>query len=79
MTKKFVSISEAMKKGSGKVSVRGWVARERGSNEFKFLVLRDSSNVIQCVLKREKFKKQWAEIDKIQIETSVDLKSRQIK
>ena len=72
MTKEnFISISEAMKKGSGKVFVRGWVSRERGSNEFKFLVLRDSSNVIQCVLKRERFKKQWNEIDKLQIESSV--------
>lgn len=74
MTKEnFISISEAMKKGSGKVFVRGWISRERGSNEFKFLVLRDSSNVIQCVLKRERFKKQWNEIDKIQIETSVEI------
>ena len=71
---KFTSIEEAMKKGSGKVSIRGWVARERGSNEFKFLILRDSTNIIQCVLKRERFKKQWDEIDKIQIEASVELK-----
>src|SRR3989344_2514876 len=71
---KFTSIEEAMKKGSGKVSIRGWVARERGSNEFKFLILRDSTNIIQCVLKRERFKKQWDEIDKIQIEASVEMK-----
>ncbi|MEK6841656.1 MAG: asparagine--tRNA ligase [Nanoarchaeota archaeon] len=74
MTKeKFISIEEAMKKGTGKVSVRGWVNRERGSNEFKFLVLRDSSNIIQCVLRKENFKKQWPEIDKLQIESSVEV------
>ena len=72
-TEKFTSISEAMKKGKGKVSVRGWISRERGSNEFKFLVLRDSTNLIQCVLKRENFKKEWPEIDKIQIETSIEV------
>src|SRR3989344_227391 len=70
---KFIQISEAMKKGSGKVSIRGWIARERGSNEFKFLVLRDSTNLIQCVLKRENFKKQWDDIDKLQIEASVEI------
>src|SRR3989338_8068832 len=71
---KFIPISEAMKKGSGKVSVRGWISRERGSNEFKFLVLRDSSDIIQCVLKKENFKKKWGEIDKLQIEASVEIK-----
>lgn len=71
--KKFISIEEAMKQGKGKVSVRGWVSRERGSNEFKFLVLRDSSNILQCVLKHDKFKKQWSEIDRLQIETSVEI------
>ena len=72
-TEKFTSIKEAMEKGKGKVAVRGWVSRERGSNEFKFLVLRDSTNLIQCVLKRENFKKEWSEIDKVQIETSIEV------
>lgn len=69
----FISISEAIKKRKGKVAVRGWVYRERGSNKFKFLVLRDSTNIIQCVLKFKKFEKQWANIDKILIETSVEI------
>ncbi len=70
---KFISISDAMKKGSGKVAVRGWIYRERGSNEFKFIVLRDSSEVIQCVLKKEKFKKQWKEIDSLKVESSLEI------
>ena len=70
---KFVSISEAMKKGKGKIAVRGWIHRERGSNEFKFLVLRDSTDVIQCVLKKEKFKKQWKDIDALQVEASLEV------
>ncbi|MEX2017319.1 MAG: asparagine--tRNA ligase, partial [Candidatus Pacearchaeota archaeon] len=65
--------SEAMKKGKGKVAVRGWIHRERGSNELKFLVLRDASDIIQCVLKKEDFKKQWSEIDKLQVEASVEI------
>ncbi len=70
---KFISISEAMKKGRGRVAVRGWVYRERGSNEFKFIVLRDSTDIIQCVLKREKFKNQWKDIDALQIEASLEI------
>jgi len=53
MEEKFISIKDAMKKGTGLVSVRGWVFRERGSNKMKFVVLRDSTNIIQCVLKKE--------------------------
>jgi len=73
MKSKFISISEAMKKGSGKIAVRGWVHRERGSNKLKFLVLRDSSNVIQVVLNRENFEKQWKEIDSLQVEASIEI------
>jgi asparaginyl-tRNA synthetase len=49
---------------------------ERGSNKFKFIVLRDSSNIIQCVLKKEDFEKKWGEIDKIQVETSMEIIGR---
>lgn len=73
MTKKFISIAEAMKKGKGEVAVRGWVHRERGSNKFRFLVLRDASGILQCVLKREQFEKEWDAISKLQIESSVAL------
>jgi asparaginyl-tRNA synthetase len=71
---KFVSIKEAMKKGSGKVAIRGWVYRERGSNKVKFIVLRDASDIIQCVIKKEKFDEaKFAEADKLQVECSMEL------
>ena len=69
----FISIQDAIKKGKGKVAIRGWIYRERGSNKMKFIVLRDSSNIIQCVLKEEDFKKQWGEIDKLKIESSLEI------
>ena len=52
---KFVSIQEAIQQAKGEVAIRGWVYRERGSNKLKFIVLRDSSNIIQCVLDRNNF------------------------
>ncbi len=73
MTTHFLLISEAMKKKSGKVAVRGWIYRERGSNKMKFIVLRDSSDIIQCVLNKEKFEKQWDDLDKLQIEASLEI------
>ncbi len=54
--KKAVSISEALKLGEGRVTVRGWVYRKRVLKEKIFLVLRDSTGVLQLVLPRDKFK-----------------------
>ncbi len=70
---KFISIEQAIKKGKGKVAVRGWIYRERGSNKFKFIILRDSTNIIQCVLPRKKFEDKWEKIDKLQIEASLEI------
>jgi asparaginyl-tRNA synthetase len=71
---KFMSIKDAMKQGEGEVAIRGWVYRFRGSNKIKFLVLRDSTDIVQCVLKHEDFSEEvWAEIDKLKVESSVKL------
>ncbi len=68
----FISIQEALKKGNGKVVLRGWVYRERGSNALKFVVLRDASNIIQCVFEKTKFTEaEWKQIDKISVESSL--------
>ncbi len=42
-----------MEQGSGQVSIRGWVHRERKSNQFAFIIIRDSTNIIQCVVEKE--------------------------
>ena len=73
MTTKFISIKQAMNQKKGKVAVRGWIYRERGSNKMKFVVLRDSSNIIQCVLEKKNFEKQWGDIDKLKIESSLEI------
>ena len=35
------------------VELKGWIHRSRGSNNIWFLVIRDSTGVVQCVVKRE--------------------------
>ena len=73
----FSSIADVIKKGEGEVSIRGWAYRERGSSKFKFIVLRDSSDIIQCVIKKEAVgEEQFAIADKIQVETSMELKGK---
>lgn len=71
---KFISIVDAIKKGKGKVNLRGWVYRERGSNKLKFIVLRDSTEVIQCIVDKSKVsKKEWGDAKKLLIESSVEI------
>ncbi len=68
----FLSIQEAINQGKGKVALRGWVYRERKSNKLAFIVLRDGTNIIQCVIEKEKVSPEvWAAAEKIMIESSV--------
>jgi len=64
---KFISIKEAIKKKTGKVDIRGWVYRIRKLKDKVFIVVRDSSDIIQCVVE------QSPEIDKILIESSLEI------
>lgn len=75
--KKFILIKDAIKKGEGEVSIRGWVHRERGSNALKFIVLRDSSDIIQCVIEKKEVGEEKFEIaSKIQVEASMQIKGK---
>ncbi|MBN2368607.1 asparagine--tRNA ligase [Candidatus Woesearchaeota archaeon] len=62
-----------MKKGTGKVGIRGWVYRIRNSNKFVFIVLRDGTDIIQCVVKQEKSPKIYDEAVKLSMESSIKL------
>ena len=68
--KKFISVQEAIKKGRGKISLRGWFHRIRKQKETVFLILRDSTNIIQCVAKKNKIpKKEFNDLDKALVES----------
>lgn len=54
-----------------KVKIRGWVYRQRATKEMAFLVLRDSSGIIQCTVPAHS--KHYKEADKTLIESSVIL------
>ncbi len=69
----FKSIKKAMEQGSGKVSIRGWVYRERKSKKLGFITIRDSSNIIQCIFEKSKLEERWEEVDKILVETSIEI------
>ncbi|MBD3361578.1 asparagine--tRNA ligase [Candidatus Woesearchaeota archaeon] len=70
----FMTVKEAMKKGSGRVALRGWVWRERKSNAYAFIVLRDETDIIQCVIEKDKVSsKVWKDTNDLLIESSIEL------
>ncbi len=66
----FVPVQEIFdgKYGDNRVALRGWVYRKRDSKNMIFLVLRDSTGVIQCTVKKES--PAWSEAEKLTIESS---------
>ncbi|MEM4710562.1 MAG: asparagine--tRNA ligase [Candidatus Woesearchaeota archaeon] len=71
---KYISIKEAMKKSQGLVHLRGWCYRARGNNALRFIVLRDSTDIIQCVVEKDKVSEQsWNDALKIDVEASMEL------
>lgn len=74
MQKTFSKISETVSKGSGKADLRGWVKRKREMKNKIFILLRDETDEIQCVVDREKAdKKTVADADKLFIEASIEI------
>lgn len=57
-----------------KVSIRGWVHRQRGSGNLNFIILRDASGRIQCAIKKEKVgEKAFSEAAQVYIESSAEI------
>ena len=70
----FISIKQAMEKGTGQVSIRGWCYRVRNSNKMAFITLRDSTNIIQCVVEKASVSEDlWNEALKAAIECSLEI------
>ncbi len=53
------------------VTIRGWVYRKREGKELIFLLVRDSTGVIQCTVK--KIAHAWTSAEKLTIESSLSL------
>jgi len=72
---KYTTIEEAISKfpEENEVHLRGWVYRERKSNKFTFIVLRDESDIIQCVIKKSNTPDLFEEAQSLTIESSIKL------
>lgn len=70
----YISVKEAIEKKKGKVSLRGWVHRIAKLKDRIFITLRDSSDIIQCVVKKDAVsEKEFAAADKLLVESSIEI------
>ena len=67
----FLSLKEVIEKKPKKIRVRGWVYRIRKLKDKIFIVLRDSTEILQCVVDKQKVKEKFKEIEEIGIESSL--------
>ena len=71
------TISQAKKK-LGETRIRGWVYRERGSNIRRFIIIRDGTGILQCVVEKEKIPN-WSEVEETTIESAVEIEGEVVK
>lgn len=69
----YSTIQEAMNQKKGFFKIRGWVYRERQSNKFIFLVLRDETNILQCIIEKELVPHIFEKAKGIRIESSIEV------
>ncbi len=71
-SEKFTLVKGIASKEGKDVNLRGWVYRERGSTNNHFIVLRDGTGIIQCVVNKEEVdEKTWSELKPLYPESSV--------
>ena len=67
-------ISDASRHDGQTVTVKGWVYHSRSSGKIKFLVVRDGSGLMQCVLfKGECGEDAFAAFDRLTQESSIEV------
>jgi asparaginyl-tRNA synthetase len=77
----YTQIRDILKGQSKKpVKIRGWIYRTRSSGKLAFVVVRDSTGVVQCTVSRDKVEESdFDEASKALIESSVILEGEPVK
>jgi asparaginyl-tRNA synthetase len=67
----WVYIEDMGKHTGEEIAIRGWVYNLRSSGRIKFLIVRDGTGTIQCVVARQDSEQAFEEFDRLTQETSV--------
>lgn len=74
----YCKIKDAFEKKEGdKIKIRGWIYRRRSSGKISFIVVRDSSGIIQTIIEKDKVNEEDFENSrKALIESSVEIEGK---
>ena len=80
-SEEYTPIQEILQgKAKDSVRIRGWIYRTRSSGKLAFVVVRDSTGIIQCTVSREKVEEtDFANARKALIESSILLEGEPVK
>ncbi|MEE2883423.1 MAG: asparagine--tRNA ligase [Planctomycetota bacterium] len=68
-------VRELPEAAGGEVTLKGWLYNRRSSKKFHFLLLRDGSGIVQCIVNREEFDEdQFTDIGKIPYESAIEIR-----
>ncbi|MBC7081636.1 MAG: asparagine--tRNA ligase [Thermoplasmatales archaeon] len=72
---KFDKIKDALEKNEGEeASLRGWIYRKRSSGKIIFLIIRDTTGIMQVIIEKEKIgEEDFKKAEKALIESSIEV------
>lgn len=70
----YTEIKEILKGKEGEVLIRGWLHHKRSSGGILFLMIRDGSGIIQCTFKKDEMGEKFKEIEKLPVESVLEIK-----
>lgn len=71
---KEIDIREVSKYVGKKVKIKGWLYNKRSSGKIHFLIIRDGTGFIQCIVEKSKVKEEIFDLyEKIFLETSLEI------
>ena len=67
-------VNDAPKKVGSSITLRGWIHRKRESGSLIFVILRDSTGIIQCAVKKDSVDQEsWKSAKEASIESSIEI------
>jgi asparaginyl-tRNA synthetase len=67
-------IQEVLDKGKGEFTIKGWIYRERKMKDKVFLVIRDSTNILQTIVKQDNVNNSsWNNASNVSMESAVEI------
>lgn len=67
----WIYIEDAGKHAGEVIAIKGWVYNLRSSGKIKFLLVRDGTGIMQCVVARQDSEQAFEEFDRLTQESSV--------